>query len=76
MQIPGMWSMEKYVQLLLGEIARLKDAPGGYGPHGADWIAHVDIPDDVLDAYNILRETYEVRRANPAYASVPPSPLM
>ena len=75
-QIPGMWSMEKYVQLLLGEIARLKDAPGGYGPHGADWIAHVDIPDAVLDAYNILRETYEVRRANPAYASVPPSPLM
>ena len=34
----------------------LKDAPGGYGPRGAGFIAHVDIPDAVLAAHARLAQ--------------------
>jgi magnesium chelatase family protein len=37
--------------LLLGEVPRLRDAPGGYGPSGAGFIAHVDIPAAVAAAH-------------------------
>ena len=42
-----MWDMERYVSLLMGETPRLTDDAAGYGPHGAGYIAHVDIPEEV-----------------------------
>ncbi|WP_413726690.1 YdcF family protein [Sodalis sp. RH16] len=45
------WPLPRFVSLLLGEIPRLRDAPGGYGPAGAGFIAHVDIPPHVEAAY-------------------------
>lgn len=43
----GMWDMERYVSLLMGETPRLTDDAAGYGPHGAGYIAHVDISEEV-----------------------------
>lgn len=70
-KIWGMWDVEHYIGLLLGEIARLNDDENGYGPNGKDFIAHVDIPDEVMGAYRELAASYAqlVREENPAYAS-------
>ena len=67
----GMWGIERYRTLLMGEVPRLRDDASGYGPKGAGWIAHVDIPPDVEDAFARLRAAHPeaVRVANPAYAS-------
>ncbi|AIE86895.1 YdcF family protein [Fimbriimonas ginsengisoli] len=45
------WPFERFLSLLLGEIPRLQDAPAGYGPKGRDFIEHVDIPREVMDAH-------------------------
>ncbi len=45
------WPLPRFISLLLGEIPRLRDAPGGYGPAGAGFIAHVDIPPRIEAAY-------------------------
>lgn len=70
-ELPGMWDMEHYVSLLLGEIPRLLDNGEGYGPRGKDFIAHVDIPEEILDAFTYLKQDFGslVRTADPAYAS-------
>lgn len=68
----GMWEMERYISLLLGEIPRLTDDENGYGPRGKDFIAHVDIPPEVESAFRKLRAAYSelVRKADPRFASL------
>ncbi|WP_298839654.1 YdcF family protein [Clostridium sp.] len=56
--ICGMWSMEHYITLLLGEIPRLHDTSKGYGPKGKNYIVHVDIPSGVLEAFENLKMHY------------------
>lgn len=56
--ILGMWSMEHYITLLLGEIPRLNDTSKGYGPNGKNYIVHVDIPSGVLEAFENLKFYY------------------
>lgn len=70
-EIHGMWEMDRYISLLLGEIPRLTDDANGYGPKGKDFIAHVDIPPEVRAAFLELCGRYAglVRKANPLYAS-------
>lgn len=53
--IRGMWDMDRYVNLLMGKIPRLKDDENGYGPGGKNFIAHVDIPGTVYDAFCQLK---------------------
>ncbi|MDP4105875.1 MAG: ElyC/SanA/YdcF family protein [Bacillota bacterium] len=67
----GMWGLERYISLLMGEIPRLLDDADGYGPNGKNYIAHVDIPENVLKAFEELKSEYGdlVRAANPRYAS-------
>lgn len=60
-EIWGMWDMERYINLLVGEIGRLSDTPSGYGPRGRDYIAHVDIPEEVREAYAYLKQKYPGR---------------
>jgi len=69
----GLWTVERFADLLLGEIPRLMDDEKGYGPRGTGFIAHVDIPADVRQAHHLLQKQYgaETRWANPAYASRP-----
>lgn len=70
--IHGMWTIERYVNLLMGEIPRLSDDKNGYGPNGKNYIAHVEIPRQVRIAFEQLKAVYgdETREANPLYASV------
>lgn len=67
----GMWNIERYISLLMGEIPRLLDDADGYGPNGKKYIAHVDVPVNVLKAFEELKAHYGdwVRVANPLHAS-------
>lgn len=56
--ILGMWKPKRYQQLLMGEIPRLTDNEFGYGPNGKDFIAHVNIPQNVITAYQNLNNKY------------------
>ena len=69
----GMWDMAHYLTLLMGEVRRLTDDEFGYGPAGAGFIAHVDVPAEVTAAWKRLLEDFpgSVRVANPAFASRP-----
>lgn len=71
-QIHGMWEMERYISLLMGEIPRLTDNVAGYGPKGKNNIAHVEIPTEVRIVFEALKQDYAdlIRLANPLYASV------
>lgn len=66
----GMWDPGRYLELLMGEIPRLRDEEDGYGPRGRGFLAHVDIPSEVDAAWKRLRRLYPslVRSANPKYA--------
>ncbi|MEI0603489.1 YdcF family protein [Brachyspira alvinipulli] len=69
-KILGMWNIDKYISLLMGEIQRLNDDENGYGPKGKDFIVHVDIPDNVMNAFHELKKEYidYIREANPLYS--------
>lgn len=57
------WPSAYFTELLLGELQRLWDTPQGYGPLGANYLRHVDIPDDVLAAYQrLLTQTLKRER--------------
>ncbi len=62
--VPGLWKMERFLSLVLGEIPRLRDDAEGYGPHGRGYIVHMDIPDEARDAYFRLRNRYAALARN------------
>ncbi|WP_343551259.1 YdcF family protein [Pantoea sp.] len=43
----GLWSMERFLSLLIGEIQRLRDDENGYGPRGKGFLGHVEVPEAV-----------------------------
>lgn len=51
----GLWPVERYLSLILGEVPRLRDDAQGYGPQGRDFIVHVDFPQNVEQAWHILQ---------------------
>lgn len=59
----GMWNLERYAKLLTGEIFRLQDNSEGYGPKGKNFIAHVEISEKILSAFNFLKKYFEIRAA-------------
>ncbi len=50
----GMWDMGTYLDMLVGEVDRLRDDEHGYGPCGRDFVVHVDMPDEVGSARALL----------------------
>ncbi len=52
----GLWPVGRYLALILGEPPRLADNPQGYGPLGKGFIAHVDIPPHIAQAWQTLRD--------------------
>lgn len=70
--IEGMWDVDRYISLLMGEIPRLTDDGGGYGPLGKGYIAHEEIPPSVEMAFTYLQGKYShlIRKANPEYANI------
>ncbi|WP_299999641.1 YdcF family protein [uncultured Cedecea sp.] len=61
-QVPGLWGIERYISMILGEIKRLYDDESGYGPEGAGFIDHVDIPANVAAAWRRLLANPELVR--------------
>lgn len=49
-----LWTGQRFMSLLLGEIPRLRDDEDGYGPRGKGFITHVDIPDEIEEHYRAL----------------------
>ncbi len=52
--IAGLWTMERFLSLVLGEIPRLRNDASGYGPRGRGFIAEVTVPASVEAAYSRL----------------------
>lgn len=55
---PGLWSMERFVTLVMGEIPRLRNDESGYGPRGRGFIVAVDVPPEVEAAYKRLQAPF------------------
>lgn len=53
--VAGLWTMERFLSLVMGEVPRLRNDAAGYGPRGRGFIAAVDIPDAVESAYAHLQ---------------------
>ncbi|HDR2623034.1 TPA: YdcF family protein [Enterobacter chuandaensis] len=52
----GLWPVDRYLSLVLGELPRLYDDVNGYGPAGRDYIAHVAFPEAVSAAWKQLQK--------------------
>ncbi|MGX5107592.1 YdcF family protein [Enterobacter cloacae] len=52
----GLWTVDRYLSLVLGELPRLYDDVNGYGPAGRDYIAHVEFPEVVTAAWRRLQQ--------------------
>lgn len=46
------WQPDYFLSLVIGEIRRLNDDSFGYGPKGANFIPHVEVPETVLASYH------------------------
>jgi hypothetical protein len=57
-----LWEKQRFCELLVGEVARLKDDENGYGPNGKGFIGHVDVPDEVLQAARKVKEAFGTDR--------------
>lgn len=68
--LTGMWDLKSCCSLLAGEMERLPDTAEGYGPKGKGFIAHVDIPESVKEAWDLIRRKMPgcSRKANMAFA--------
>lgn len=53
--ISGLWSMERFLALVMGEVPRLRDDEQGYGPKGRGFIVHVEIPERIEAAHVLLQ---------------------
>ncbi len=53
--IDGIWNEQRYLELIMGEIPRLKDDVNGYGPCGKNFIAHVNVPGEIEEHYNRIK---------------------
>lgn len=67
--IRGIWEPRRYIELILGEIPRLRDNSDGYGPKGKDYIAHVEIPETVQMAFERVASQFPdlIRKAYSAH---------
>lgn len=59
----GVWTLERYLSLIAGEIPRLRNDESGYGPCGRDFIVHVDFPADIAAAWQTLQADQTLRDA-------------
>jgi uncharacterized SAM-binding protein YcdF (DUF218 family) len=58
----GLWPVDRFVSLVMGEVPRLRDDGLGYGPRGRGFIAHVEVPAEVEAAHQRLRRTLPLDR--------------
>lgn len=58
--ITGLWTVERFLSLIMGEIPRLRDDENGYGPKGKNFIEHVDMPKEITSAYERIKVVLDV----------------
>ncbi|MDO4808046.1 MAG: hypothetical protein Q4A07_12470 [Coriobacteriales bacterium] len=51
----GMWPIEAYLNLLVGEVARLTNDEQSYGPRGRDFVVPVEVSNAVREAAEVLK---------------------
>lgn len=54
--VQGLWSLERFLDLLMGEVPRLRDDAQGYGPRGKGFFGHVSLPEAVEAAWQRLMQ--------------------
>ncbi|EYE92885.1 DUF218 domain protein [Aspergillus ruber CBS 135680] len=52
---PMLWDMQRFIDLILGEIPRVRDDENGYGPNGRGFIGHIHVPAEIEDAWRRLQ---------------------
>jgi hypothetical protein len=57
-----LWPLPRFLDLIMGEIPRLRDDETGYGPKGKGFISHVDVPREVERAWKLLEGVLGNRR--------------
>ena len=57
-EIPCLWDRDRMLELLFGEVIRLRDDENGYGPRGKGFIVHVEVPEEIEAAYARLKNTH------------------
>jgi uncharacterized SAM-binding protein YcdF (DUF218 family) len=55
------WQEDRFLSVLLGEIRRLRNDEQGYGPRGSGFIPAVEIPDEVMSCFEVLRSYGDAR---------------
>lgn len=60
--INGIWDINRYLNLISGEIPRLTDDENGYGPNGKNFISHIDIPEYITSNYKEITNLINNRR--------------
>jgi DUF218 domain len=60
----GLWEMDRFCDLVVGEVPRLRDDDQGYGPRGKGFIGHVAIPEEVEEAWRRLESVMAAGRAS------------
>lgn len=50
----GLWSLERFLSLLMGEVQRLRNDEQGYGPRGKGFFAEVALPEAIDAAWQRL----------------------
>ena len=50
----GLWTLERFISLLMGEVQRLRNDEQGYGPRGKGFFAEVILPDQIDAAWQRL----------------------
>ncbi|KEA50970.1 hypothetical protein DT73_19335 [Mangrovibacter sp. MFB070] len=50
----GLWPVNRFIELVMGELPRLYDDNNGYGPAGKGFIAHVPLPEEIMLAWQRL----------------------
>ncbi|MFZ2015069.1 MAG: YdcF family protein [Nocardioides sp.] len=60
------WTLDRFVALAIGEVRRLRDDEHGYGPRGAGFLDHVDVPDDVVAAAERVAQAFPNLRSRRA----------
>ncbi|PVH79682.1 hypothetical protein DL98DRAFT_515939 [Cadophora sp. DSE1049] len=53
-----LWDVDRFYDLIIGEIPRLRDNVNGYGPGGKGFIVHVDVPAEIEEAWSKLKEKF------------------
>ncbi|MDD9150167.1 MULTISPECIES: YdcF family protein [unclassified Sporolactobacillus] len=57
-EICGMWSLKRFIELIIGEIPRLRDDRYGYGPCGKHYMIHIDIPPRIEEEYSLILKSF------------------